>query len=856
MNGPETVDLTSCDQEPIQFLGKIQPHGFLVAASRDWHIRYASSNCGDLFEKPLDEVLGTPIRQWIMPKAMHRISGMLQLVVGSKHAEQVFGIRVFDDEQRFNVSVHNAGDYRVIEFERCAGDPDLSTAAYVNTMIERLRALDSIPHIERMACRFMRNLTGFDRVMVYSFLEDGAGEVVAESVSEHEESYLGLRFPASDIPKQARELYTRNPIRVIADVDAKNVGIIGLDGTDGTELDLSLSVYRSVSEIHLQYLRNMGVAASFSSSILREDRLTGLFACHSKRPRQLSLERRAAVQMFTQLYANLRYSRTIQEEQRRLEIVFDEENGLLELLRRDGTRAQRAETLSRQLQRFITADGLVLRIHGQLVAVGDTPSRDICARILQALAKSPRKQVIISEHVPKDLPEIAAISSDIAGLVSIPIADGDGDHVVYLRKPVDQVVRWAGNPDKPAEQQGDGIALTPRQSFAEWRQNVQGKSEPFTSADRAIARRLRLFLYDVTERMRDAVSIELERMQAHQDILIEELNHRVRNIVNVVRSVVAQTATEGRSAEEYSEALRGRIDAMALAHDQLSREGRGSLSLRAMLRIEFSGFLDEPDRQRVTVEGDPIDLSDEACAVLALVVHELLTNSVKYGSLSNNDGRLSIKWSLSDDGLTFLWQEEGGPVVQQPQSRGFGRTVIERLVPYDLEGTASLDFDPEGLRFRLFVPLVHVTPGTEEVEQQPEAEAEVERQVGSVEEVARDGQVLIVEDNLLIALDYEAAARAVGFTDIRSVSTREEGLLAAEEVPAVAILDVNLAEQSSLSIAEWLRELSVPFIVVSGYGNDSIREVSGLADEVLTKPVNLQQLQLFLKKFTGAEITT
>jgi light-regulated signal transduction histidine kinase (bacteriophytochrome) len=299
------VDLTNCDREPIHELGAIQPFGFLIALSPDWLIKRASANVGDVFGKSADDLLGTHASDHLGEEAVHTIRNRLTLLRGADAIERVFGVKIptIDGTRRYDFALHMVDDTIVLEGEASSASPLGDTASTIRAMMARLDQAGSLPDLFREGARQVRALTGFDRVMVYRFDHDASGTVVAEAARSGIGSFLNLRYPATDIPAQARKLYIRNPFRIISDVAAEPVAILPKLDERGAPIDLSLSILRAVSPIHIEYLTNMGVGASLSISIIVDDKLWGLFACHHYSPRRPDFERRSVAELFGQMFA-------------------------------------------------------------------------------------------------------------------------------------------------------------------------------------------------------------------------------------------------------------------------------------------------------------------------------------------------------------------------------------------------------------------------------------------------------------------------------------------------------------------------------------------------------------------------
>ncbi|WP_439613546.1 GAF domain-containing protein, partial [Reyranella sp.] len=318
MNEPvQSVDLTNCDREPIHILGAVQPIGFLIALTSDWMVARASANVETWLGKGPEEILGKALSEVFSAGAVHDLRNRTIMLRGPDSVERLFGVEVVAGRPPLDLALHLSGGSVVIEGEPSSGEQQDSTSL-VRSMIGRLDQCTDLNTFFREGARQVRGLTGFDRVMVYRFAPDGSGEVVGEACKPGIGTFFGLRYPASDIPQQARELYRRNLLRVIADVDAEPVPIVPQLDPSGRPLDLSLSVLRAVSPIHIEYLRNMGVGASMSISIIVEDRLWGLFACHHYSPRCPSFERRSVCELFSQMF-----SMRLEARERREHVAYE-----------------------------------------------------------------------------------------------------------------------------------------------------------------------------------------------------------------------------------------------------------------------------------------------------------------------------------------------------------------------------------------------------------------------------------------------------------------------------------------------------------------------------------------------------
>jgi len=267
----DVTDLSNCDREPIHLLGNVQSYGCLISTSSDMMINHLSENCKQMLGLDPETCVGERLVGLFPDQTVHDLRGKLQLA--GTGVTRLFGYDVLQNGRLFDISIHASAASFVFEFEPKDQTPDRDDLALVQPLIARVKRKDDVLGAAQEAAKALQVLSGFDRVMVYRFAPDGSGEVVAERCVAGVEPFLGLRYPASDIPKQARALYKRSHLRLIADVDGDVSPIVPEKNPNGDPLDLSLSITRSVSPIHLEYLRNMGVAASMSVSILKDGEL-------------------------------------------------------------------------------------------------------------------------------------------------------------------------------------------------------------------------------------------------------------------------------------------------------------------------------------------------------------------------------------------------------------------------------------------------------------------------------------------------------------------------------------------------------------------------------------------------------
>lgn len=840
-----SLDLTHCDREPIQLLGAIQPFGFLIAvAGPEWSVQRVSANVGNWLQIAPAEMLGRSLLDFIRADAIHTLRNQLQIVSMTGTAARLFGIRIDDSPRRFDLAVHTQPGLIVIECEPSAADSSVNASALVRGMMNRVQGMRDPGTLSCAAARELRALTGFDRVMVYRFAHDDSGEVIAESAEAGIESFLGLHYPASDIPRQARALYERNWLRIIPDIEAVPSPIQPALDPAGQPLDLSQSVLRSVSPVHIEYLRNMGVRASMSVSILREGRLWGLFACHHYSPVHVGFERRTAAELFGQMFSLLMENREREAESGYENRAHELHNRLVQAMAGEENPARGIGKHLDDIAAQLICDGVGLSLDGQITLHGMTPDAGQFADLIEHI----RTSVTASDNYATNeirvaYPRASEFQERAAGMVVMPLSRQPRDYLVFFRREVARTVDWAGDPSKPVTPNPRDARLTPRRSFQLWRETVSSQSVPWSAADLRIANGLRISLLEVILRLSDQTEEERRRAMQRQDLLIAELNHRVRNILSLIRGLINQSHDPNLSSVQFMDVVGSRLQALARAHDLITADHWGPALFSALIESEAGAYL-AGGATRVRLAGPDARLQPQAFNVVALVIHELITNSTKYGALSDLRGTVTIETRLDDaDNLIIDWRERDGPPVQAPKRRGFGSAVIERTIPYDIKGEAQIDFEPAGVHARFLIPSNYVQR-VAEAAAQPDTAVTL-----APEELSIPQDILLVEDNLIIALDAEDALRKLGARDIRAASNVSAALdMIAERLPQFAVLDVNLGVETSFEVANRLLALGVPFAFMTGYGeNESFP--AGLAHVPrIRKPFTQQNLVAALGK--------
>jgi diguanylate cyclase (GGDEF)-like protein len=490
----EATGLTNCDREPIHIPGTIQSHGALmVADARDLRVTHVSGNLGPA-------LLGRPLAQLLSRATVVEIETSLR--DGAMNNGRVYkGFMPYDEQAPCEIVVHRYDGRIYVELEPLAGDDARSEdlMARAHAVMFALRRAHTRQELCEAAVEGLKTLTGFDRVMAYRFDGDANGEVIAEARNNGMESFLGLRYPASDIPPQARRLYLQQRVRVIPNVDYASMAMLAEDASGGLPpLDMSFCHLRGISPMHLQYLRNMGVSATLAISIVPDDALWGMLICHHRAPHRISAQMRATCDLIGQVMSLLvgakAKAETLSERMLRqslLKAIGDQ------MLTTPSVAAALLEDPEAAL-RLVHADGAVIQLGGQVELIGRTPPRDQALAVAAKVRAHAGTEVFATPELGKLQPEFASLAADASGVLSLPILYGPEDGITWFRGEVAHSVTWGGNPDKAMELDGD--RLSPRKSFAAWRSLVQGQSVAWNDVDLQIACELRRLVMSATLR--------------------------------------------------------------------------------------------------------------------------------------------------------------------------------------------------------------------------------------------------------------------------------------------------------------------------------------------------------------------
>lgn len=686
------ADLEACAREPIRVPGSIQPHGvLLLVEEKDLRIVGASENCGAVLGRPPAALRDHPLADYA------EIPG-LRAALDSGLTPLPSPLPCAIGQQRFEAILHRNDGLLVVELERAteAFDPG---AFYreLQAAITALEAADGLTELLQGAARAVARLTGFDRVMVYRFDGDWNGQVLAESLQPGADSYLGHHFPASDIPPQARELYRLNRVRLIP-VSSYRPALLDppFHPGNGGPLDLSHAVLRSVSPIHLEYLRNMGVQASMSVSILRDGQLWGLIACHHSQERRLPYSVRAACGLFAQVLSShiLRQEELAGSgamlEARRIQGDFfqhfsQEEDFELALVK-----------YTPRLLEMVEAGGAALCLGERIVLLGRTPTEPEVRELWEWLKSQPNDQPLATDRLARLHPSAAAYERMASGLLAFSISRLKSDYVLWFRPEVVETVTWAGNPDKAMLAQGGRI--NPRKSFAAWQQTVTGRARPWRTTDLQAARELRtaigaLILRRTEHLLRLNATLEAKNTELNSFAYLSshDLQEPLRGLQNYSRFLLEDYSD--RLDEPGREKLRTLADLARQMHELIeavahfTKVGRMEVQARETdldrvvsdIRVARTETLAGVDfrypRPLPAAQADP--------SLIREVIANLVSNAVKYNDRASKWVEVGYE-DAPGEPRRFYVRDNGIGIRPRHQDRVFG--LFRRLHPQERYG--------------------------------------------------------------------------------------------------------------------------------------------------------------------------
>jgi len=695
------IDLTNCDREPIHIPSAIQPHGLLFCIAPDFKILQCSENTIQFLGVAALDLIG----QSLMDLMDITHQGLLKVFLELENLKTIVPLAL-ELKTKLGVPIsvtcfaHRYSSHLILEFEPTSvveSTPQVLVPGKLTASIDALQRPNNLLDALQSAASSVKHLTGYDRVMIYRFDKEWNGEVIAESKESKLEPLLGLHYPASDIPVQARILYQRNLLRMIADVDYNSVKVVpSANNLPGGVLDMSDCVLRSVSPIHVEYLGNMGVKATLTISLMVQGNLWGLIACHHYNKKYLPLWMRSACELFGQLVA-LRILGFLDAEQYKSQAhssaLFDEVVQVW--LKKDTSLLKKFDAVAERILQVFDCTGAAIFAEDGVATVGIVPSVTDMRSMLPFLERS--ALVVYTDCLSKFIPDVSM--PGFAGLLAVRVGSLRGEWLLCFRPEQTFLVNWAGDPHKSVEVSQDGLRLHPRGSFALWSEEVRGRSLPWTDADLISAKVLRQKLLEIRQELLDSERLRTEQLKEQKEELIAALAHDLKTpilgSIRILEILKSKAIPESERLDIFEQLIKSqkmlyeRVKSFFTAYKYDEKTGHfayekfdvGELIQQAVTICAPHALAENINIQIVSEPGLSVFGEPDA---ISRVIENLLHNAIKFSPIG---GEVMLVSARDSDHVLIQVIDSGEGVGQEELPNLFKRFWQGKTSRYNRDGS-------------------------------------------------------------------------------------------------------------------------------------------------------------------------
>ncbi|MEC8905094.1 MAG: ATP-binding protein [Pseudomonadota bacterium] len=876
------MNFERCEDEPIHIPESIQSYGFLIAFNyKDLKISIVSDNCESVFTEPLigkhfleilssdtnerafleetfDRVTKTKIR---LPIKLHLKASMLK-----EGAAIDYLAVVYDSGQNYVVELEPATEFR----DTYSAEQFIKL--YAMSIAPRFKEMTSLREMAQEMVSTIRYLTNMDRVVLYKFNDDYSGKVIAEAKADYMDSYQDLYFPASDIPAQARALYKTNWVRLTPDTELLPAKLVPSTEASGREpLDLTRSLLRTFSPIHLQYIRNQGLRASFSISLVTDGELYGLISCHHREACYIPQDVRLQCENLSQLFSWHLLAKEEEIAKRKKHVTDKAVDAMLDRIGPANPISRVVKSGERAFLDALNSSGFVYYSQYETITLGSTLPIELIKEIFSK-ASSQGGFPYTNDALYDDYPE--ARQYGIAGIMIIPLFEKKQYFTAWFRKETHRVQKWIGAEDEKSEDAPKAQRLKPRASFTIHTRTIKGRSTSFDRADVDTANRLnRMFLVyalDVQERMHISIQ-ELEKQDNYRNEFLATLAHELRNPLGPIMSgaSILETVDDDKTRKRVTAIINRQAEYMSkLINDlmDVSRITRGKVKLefeKLSIQDVLSDSLEIVDQQvkakkhnitvnylekDVTVYGDKARLSQ----IFSNIIH----NAAKYTS---DQGRITV--DIREEGvMVVVAVKDNGMGIPEDRLKdvfnmftqieahsthtkgglGIGLTLVSKLVMLH-HGDVSVMSEGLG-RGSTFEVRLPISKLAYEQSDNQEAEPAIQSQT----------KVMFVDDNADLIDAYCLLAESMGVTALGITSPKEAVAEFKAFKPNFVFLDIGMPDIDGYELVKMLKALpeseNVKFYSQSGWGSEKYVEDSQAAgfDQHFVKPLSKDTIQSVL----------
>jgi len=707
--------LENCSREPIHIPGQIQDHGFLIALDGTFRITYCSENVVNFFGITATELLNRPAG--MLDSYLRRTEPPNFVIQLIKLAQSDQGFEPFNpypltiNGLPFNLIISRSEQFYLLEFEPEFSDLKADLQRVVGRSLSEMLSDIQPASILKKSVTKIKEIIGYDRVMIYKFHADGHGEVVAEVKNDNLEPFLGLHYPATDIPKQARELYKKNLTRLIANVYTTPSPISTMLHADMAPLDLTNSALRAVSPIHIQYLKNMGVASSFSISLVHEDELWGLIACHNYTPRFINYKERDAAKLIGQVLSSALSFRILEQDEQNAARYKVSTDLLTRQLIRENNIANALFSHECTLLDAVDATGVAMFFDNELHTKGRVPDEAFLNKLVSWLDENMEPDIYATQKLSEIYSDALEFKEVASGMLACRLSKELREYMIWFRPEVISTVNWAGNPDKAVEVTGpDMSTISPRKSFEVWSSEVHLTAVPWIHEELQSVLKLKEEIRFAISRKATQLRVLNEKLKEAYDELDAfsyTISHDLKNPLSSIKSysqiLLRNAELDPKAQHMISRILSGAEKMQAMIQDVLTYSKAGQIKSEYKL-VNMETLLNELKQEllvsyndtdvKININGIQ-DVYGEETMVMQ-VFSNLIGNAVKYSqqaskpvvNISAVDHGNEVEYAIQDNGIGIDPSEQEkifelftrASDVKDFEGTGVGLSIVKKIM--------------------------------------------------------------------------------------------------------------------------------------------------------------------------------
>jgi chemotaxis family two-component system sensor kinase Cph1 len=692
------INITNLKEAPIHLSSEIQPYGILLVLDEsNLKILQVSGNTFNVFGFSPENMVEKKLENLIDSYQLEKIqAGLAERNLDFINPTKIWIKKRGDEYNVFDAVFHrNSEGFLILELEPATSQeniPFLSFYHLARASINRLENTKNLKEFCQIIVQEVRKVTGFDRVMLYKFDDDGHGSVIAEEKIAELESYLGLHYPESDIPKPARKLFISNSIRLIPDANVEPVKIFPVNNPiTNRPVDLTNSILRSPAPCHIEYLHNMGVGASLTISLIKDQKLWGLIACHHQTPKYISYELRKACEFLGRvIFSEISAREETEDYDYRMSLTYIQ-TLLVEYMSQEDNFIDGLVKNQPNLLDLTSATGAAVCFGGNYTLIGETPKEEELNFLLEWLKNNIQEEIFYTDSLPSIYPDAISFKNVASGLLAIPISQRN--YVLWFRPEVIQTVNWGGDPNKAFEvnQSQGNLRLCPRKSFELWKETVRLTSLPWKYVEIKAALELRKAIVNIVLRQADELAqlaSDLERSNAELKKFAYVASHDLQEPLNQVANYVQllEMRYEAALDEDAKEFINFAVEGVSLmqtliddvlAYSKVDTQAIAfqPTEVEKALEKALSNLRKRISESSATLTHDPLPIVMADGTQLMQLFLNLLGNAIKFRS--HEPPKIHIGVERLEDEWLFSVRDNGIGIDPQFSDRIF--VIFQRL---------------------------------------------------------------------------------------------------------------------------------------------------------------------------------